>query len=280
MSTAHSDPSDLQHGNSWVIDSADTTPYDSQIGLEPVSLGMDVFTILVQKLSKKQHLRDADSNMTTDDIYKILRDWLEQPDPSPVKTSRKSERSNEIHHSMVRKMYNFDVYEAGTEPVQWRPVFWTINDTKYVKSSQNLEDALVNRLNKMFDDARDEVFEDGMNNAFSDNVNRIVKIHGRATIHALKRAIHTDNANIEVIEEALKQVGNIEDMTTHDSRLNLLKGELTSHHPRIRNAASMGIEAMDDAKAIEDLQNAINNERHEQVRKNFQTVLAQLQGTQ
>ena len=279
MSTALSASSDQPYGNLWTDNSADTAPQDSQIDLEPISPYGNMLMILFRELSK-QYLRDVDRNIMFGDIHKILHHVVPTDQLSAGRVSRESERLNEICHRVMRKMDNSSWYVAGTEPTPRRLILQTTNETRYVKSSLDLENALVDKLNKIFDDARDEIFEDGMNSVFSNNLRRIVKIYGRVAIYALERAIHTDHVNIDVAEEALRQIGNMDGITTHDSRLNLLKNELTSHHPRIRYAASIGIEAMDDVRAIKNLQDAINNEQHTQVRKNFQDVLVQLQDTQ
>ena len=119
-----------------------------------------------------------------------------------------------------------------------------------------------------------------MDTAFSDNLNCIIEDYHEVAIGAIKRIIHMNHVNAEVVEEALRQVGNMDDERSHHSRLDLLEEELESSNPRIRDAASIGIEAMDDPRAIESLQKAINDERCEQLRQNFQTVLMQLKDVQ
>lgn len=132
-------------------------------------------------------------------------------------------------------------------------------------------------LRKLFHDASDEVFEDGMDSYFSANLNRIVQTHGVAAIDALERVIRMDDVNVESIEEALRQVGRMDDGRTHRCRLLLLEHALESPNTCIRDAASIGIEAMNDTAAIESLQRAIDNERHKQLRQNLKDLLAQLQ---
>lgn len=137
--------------------------------------------------------------------------------------------------------------------------------------------ALKDTLQKMFFDARDEIFEDGMSSFFSAGLIRIVQDHGIAAVHALKGIISASDVNAEVAEEVLRQIGYMDDKRTYRHRLSLLVGALESPNTRIRDAASIGIEAMDDPAAIESLQRAIDRERHEQLRQNFKDVLAQLQ---
>ena len=137
--------------------------------------------------------------------------------------------------------------------------------------------ALEDMLQKLFFDARDEIFEDGMGSFFSAGLIRIVRDHGVAAVRALERIISAVDVNAEVAEEALRQMGHMDDKRTYRRRLFLLERALESPNARIRDAASIGIEAMDDPAAIESLQRAIDSERHEQLRQNFKDVLTQLQ---
>ena len=141
------------------------------------------------------------------------------------------------------------------------------------------QEVLVDILRKLFHDASDEVFEDGMGSYFSVNLNRIVQTHGVAAINALERVIHMDDVNVESIEEALRQVGRMDDGWIHRRCLLLLEHALESPNTRIRDAASIGIEAMNDTASIESLQRAIDNERHKQLQQNLKDLLAQLQDT-
>ena len=133
----------------------------------------------------------------------------------------------------------------------------------------------VDILHKLFRAASDDVFEDGMDSYFSTNLHHIIKEYGAAAIDALESVM--DGANVGVTEEALRQVGNIDDDATHRARLSLLERALKSSNTRVRDAASIGIEAMNDPTGIEGLQNAIDNEPYEQLRQNFKDVLVQLQ---
>ena len=136
---------------------------------------------------------------------------------------------------------------------------------------------LVDRLRKLFRDASDEIFEDGMDSFFSANLTRVVRDRGMVAVSVLESMISADNVNVEIAEEALRQVGRMDDGKTHRRRLSLLERALGSPNARIRDAASIGIEAMDDPAASKSLQRAIDSERHEQLRQNFKDVLAQLQ---
>lgn len=86
-----------------------------------------------------------------------------------------------------------------------------------------------------------------------------------------------DGANVEVVEEALRQIGYMDDEITHRHRLSLLERALESPNSRVRDAASIGLDAMDDPVAIKSLQRAVDCERYEPLRQNLEIVLRRLQ---
>lgn len=148
---------------------------------------------------------------------------------------------------------------------------------KAVALEPTLEESIYDRLHGLFLDASDEIFEDGMNTNFSTNLHRIIQNNGVAAINVLERLVWNDDANVEVVEEALRQIGHMDHRSTHRSRLSLLKRALESRNPRVRDAACIGIEAMEDPDAIKCLQSAIKKEQSEQLRQNLIDVLEQLQ---
>ena len=138
----------------------------------------------------------------------------------------------------------------------------------------------VDRLNATFTSAADEVFVDGMDSLFSRKLLSAIRTYGDMTIRAIDRVMQFERANVEVAGEALRQVGSIADPRTHHSRLTLLLRHLESPDPRIRDAASTGIAALDDPAAIPAIRKAFKQEPSPQLRRNLQLVLDQLLATQ
>lgn len=136
---------------------------------------------------------------------------------------------------------------------------------------------LIDTLSELFYNARDETFADGMNSSFSIKLNHIIQSYGMSAISALEKVMCARDSNVTVIEEALRQIGYIDDTATHHSRLSLLEHFLKSPDARIRDAASIGIEAMNDPAAINSLQKAIDREQNDILRQIFKDILAQLQ---
>ena len=67
---------------------------------------------------------------------------------------------------------------------------------------------------------------------------------------------------------------------TRRSRLAVLTSSLKSPDPRLRDAASIGLAALDDPAAIEDLRDAVDREAVPQLRHNLTLALDQLQAAQ
>ena len=148
------------------------------------------------------------------------------------------------------------------------------NETKIHDSI--IPNPLVYILSKLFRDSAYEIFEDGMDSSFSDGLGRIIMNNGRQAIHALGIIMKRDHGG-EVVEEALRQIGNMKDERTHYGRRVLLEHKLKSRDSHVRDAALTGIEYMDDPASIPSLRMAIGREDGTLMRKNMKAVLAQLQ---
>lgn len=138
------------------------------------------------------------------------------------------------------------------------------------------QEILADMLRRLFHGANYEVFEDGMDSDFSNSLNRIIRDYGVVAIGALEEMMYTDGVNPEVAAEALVWVGRMDDERTRRARLSLLEGALESSNICIRDAASIGIGAMDDPAAIDSLRNAISRERCGLLRQNLEDTLEQL----
>ena len=142
-----------------------------------------------------------------------------------------------------------------------------------------LEEQLLGYFIKLVWEAVDEVFLDGMESAFSQAVKNVIGGYGDIAVYAIERLLSSQKANAETAGEILRQIGSIEDSSTHRSRLTVLTDQLKSPDPRIRDAASLGLAALDDPTAISDVQTALKRESSPRLRENLKLVLDQLQLT-
>lgn len=146
---------------------------------------------------------------------------------------------------------------------------------EYESRSGNL---LRVRIDRLIADAKNEVFVDGMDSTFSRQLHRIIETFGHRAIRALEMAMER-RLNVEVAEELLRQLGYMEDSGTHGGRLNILLQSLKFPDPRVRDAASIGLAAMDDRRALPAVRAAYRNECYALVKDSLKMVVDQLQAT-
>ena len=143
----------------------------------------------------------------------------------------------------------------------------------------NANNAVVVEIENLFDDAKHEIFADGMDSTYTNKLRKIITRYGNTSIRSLEQSLLSDNSNIEIIEESLRLVGNIDDYVTYDRRLEFLKHMLKSSNVRIRDAALIGLEAMDDPSAIDNIEKAIDCEKSQIMKVNLEMTLKQLKET-
>ena len=156
----------------------------------------------------------------------------------------------------------------------WRRNYGT--DSPKVAKPVSDQEVLADVLRELLRSANYEVFEDGMDGDFSNSLNRIIRDRGVAAVYALEGTIYADGVNPEVAAEALIWVGRMDDKASQNARLSMLERALESPNVCIRDAASIGIGAMDDPAAIGSLRKAIDRERCGLLRQNLKDTLEQL----
>ncbi len=120
-------------------------------------------------------------------------------------------------------------------------------------------DALTKELHEMFYN-NDEIFEYGMDSNFRTTIHRVIREYGMEAIGRIQDIMRKDDVLEDVKQEALIQIGNSRDDKTHDARLSLLVQALESTDVYIRDAALIGIDALEDPKAIHNLKRAYEKE--------------------
>lgn len=155
----------------------------------------------------------------------------------------------------------------------------TVGATSGVTPTANLEDQLVDYFQRLGTNAIEEVFLDGMESNFSRRLTAALVAHGETAVRAIERIINLDTTSVEVVGETLRHIGYLEDLRTHQTRLIVLVRQLESTDPRIRDAAALGLAALDDPQAIDALLETLNRESSSQLKGNLRIVLNQLQNT-
>jgi hypothetical protein len=129
----------------------------------------------------------------------------------------------------------------------------------------------------MFAGARDEIFDLGMDSRFSTELTKLVELMPYAAIEALDRVLKTPGWDVEVTTEALRQIGLIEQSGTKKLRLRLLFKYLSHHSIRVRDAACLGIDALEDRSAIPELRSALQSESSDSIKETISQVIKQLE---
>ena len=166
----------------------------------------------------------------------------------------------------------------GAESTSRSPMLAFSVDATIVDSLSSIQEVtLFQWLRQWFDDAKREAFFDGMDSVFRRRLHLLIRCYGDMAIDAVREAIDLFRDDEEVVDEALRQLGLLDDDRTHYSRMRVLIQELESDNPRIRDAASIGIAALDDPLAVDSIRKAMVNEQFEDLRQSFKEVLEQLQ---
>ena len=140
----------------------------------------------------------------------------------------------------------------------------------------HLGDPLLRYVLQLVQDAQEEVFEDGMESNFSRGLVSVIQEHGNAVLTAIEDIILDSNTNVELQGETLIQLGAIDSPGTHNRRLTILTGALESKDVRVRDAASLALETMEDASAIPALESALRREQSARMQQNLKAVITQL----
>ena len=132
-------------------------------------------------------------------------------------------------------------------------------------------------LDLVFDDAHDEEFENGLESKFSESLSAIVNLHDQVAVEAIGRKLKAKNIGIEVLIEALRQIGQLDHEPTRPIRLKLLEPFLRNDNIRVRYAACLGLAALDDVTALSALRKALVAEQSDKIRVILLRVLNQLE---
>lgn len=131
-------------------------------------------------------------------------------------------------------------------------------------------------LLNLFAAARQEDFEDGVHTDFSRKLVQIIEMLGIPAIEVIASIIINDKTNPAVSAEALKWISHINQSRTYEFRRWLLERSLQSPFSRIRDAALIGIAAIDDPHSMAAIKDAIVRETCQELREDLKQVLYQL----
>ena len=135
------------------------------------------------------------------------------------------------------------------------------------------------KIEALFEAAKEQVFEDGMESEFSKELVSLVKKYGNAAMKVIADLIIYEKINAEVASEALRWLGRMDHPASYSYRLWLLERSLRCSSARVRDGAVLGLASLDDPHAITHLKEAIQREECNELREDMEQVLAQLEST-
>lgn len=131
-------------------------------------------------------------------------------------------------------------------------------------------------FDSLFRSVRELRFEDGMESYFSEHLISLVRTYGPFSKDILAQIFEDSTISPEVLSEALRWLGRMEDQPSYEARLWLLERALNSSSPTVRDGASLGLASLDDPRAARYLQAAIESEQIPDLRRDMEDVLSQL----
>lgn len=119
---------------------------------------------------------------------------------------------------------------------------------------------IENEITKLLSWGSDIEFEQGMENEFTRALESMVLNYGDLSIEMLNEAIRQGDTGEDLISEIAQYLGTIINEKTNFKRRLLLIDLLMSSSNVIRYGAIIGLEMLNDSRAINDIETAIHNE--------------------
>src|SRR5688572_9690695 len=113
-----------------------------------------------------------------------------------------------------------------------------------------MEQSVLQSMRDACEAAKEEQFEDGMESRFSTHLCSLIQQYRVDALQAIEHLIRVQHISVAVLEETMRELGQIDDPATYDGRIRLLKDGLQHTSPRVRDGASLGLASLDDPQAI------------------------------
>lgn len=122
-----------------------------------------------------------------------------------------------------------------------------------------------------------ETFEYGMESDFVAGLEALTGRFGSVVLAAIASIIMGGYAYPQVAAEALRWLGSVRDIETHQARLRLLERSLRSPSRWVRDGAAQGLDDLGDPHAVPHLRAAVDRELLPELRRDLEVALVQLQ---
>lgn len=136
---------------------------------------------------------------------------------------------------------------------------------------------LNEKVENFFELANEEEFEDGIESDFSRKLISFIMENGSKSVEVLAPIFVNEKANAEIISEALRWIGRIDQPETENIRLWLLERCLFCTSPSVRDGATLGLASMNASSAKYSLRKAIEKEYIKELHEDMKEVLSELE---
>lgn len=148
--------------------------------------------------------------------------------------------------------------------------------------SETTYSELTQSLLRIFKRGREEVFQNGMESIFSRDFTALLETHGVSALVALDALLESGaQLSDEVIGEACRWMGHLEQPTTHVYRRHILCRLLCTSKRSldVRDGALLGLASLDDPDALPCVEYALEREASDDFKRMIQQVVDQLRET-
>lgn len=133
-------------------------------------------------------------------------------------------------------------------------------------------------VKRLFSMAENIEFEIGMTNEFSEALERAIEVIGVRILVEIEKIILNEETSLTVAAETMRYIGNIESHKYRAERRELLETCLSaSRFIWVKDGAAVGLSYIDDPQSIPALKQAVQQEKHEELKEDMILVLKQLE---
>lgn len=158
---------------------------------------------------------------------------------------------------------------------------WTtmtpVQPVGHIYTAQEMQ-RLHGELTVLFADAKEEVFEDGVESEFSSHLLALIDEYGEFAMNQIILMAEEDKVEHEVLAEALRWFGHMEDGVAYSRRRWLLEQNLCAPSVAVRDGAILGLSFLEDLRSAPALERARQLEVHDALRADIEQVLHDLSG--
>ena len=145
------------------------------------------------------------------------------------------------------------------------------------KTNQGLANEVKQLVQKICLNAKHEDFQDGIKTDFRNSLGSLIKKYEDAILIVLTDFFNDPFRDVETLAEVLMVVGNNSQYLSRHNSFQFINLGLLDNEPIIRDSAALAFSDIDDPSVIPFLQKAIEREKFNSLKKDFQDIIDELE---